>query len=289
MPKKSNHPQILLPARMTIRPEAFQNLAVAVLDMPYGTAIQNFLNKAKESLDHPLTPPYTLLNSAIVACAPTVTHGFERGGQNRRMMAVGKPLYDSTGQIIGSDFQYPSEEVIAQIITAWVYQWGRSRRFKHLIEGQLESIWNKLTKAISEPPDTKWREIPADRLIRDLSTEQGLAFNAIPSLLATLLHEQESFIGDSQMPVRWRRSQDDKEKFCAVSYPIPTFFSKEPDFREKSKKPKEIQDFFAYKLVFRVQTQTGREKPWIYAFLRCQRYARSPLTSNKRGNDITSI
>lgn len=289
MSKKSNSPEVILPARMTLRPEALKDLEIAIFDFPYQEAFESFISKVSETRKHRTNPPYRLLNSAIVACAPTVTHGFEKSRKDRRMMAVGKPIYGESGQIVGSDSQYPSEEVIAQVIRAWTYQWGQSNALKRLIVNELEDAWQQLAAAIEQPPDTQWRRISSQKLLRDLYIEKGLAFDAIPSLLATLLHGKEMHIGESMISVKWRRAQDGKNRFCAISQPIPTAFIKESDFKDKTSKAKQVDDFFVYKLVFRVQTQTGRSEPWIYVFLHCQRYAPSPLTGNKRGNDITIL
>jgi hypothetical protein len=105
-------------------------------------------------------PPYRLLNSAIVACAPTVVHGFEDCSGIRRMLAVGKPVYNEAGEVVGSTLRYPSEEQIAQLIQLWIQVWGQQQPWlKKLIEGEGKHLWEDFVQALQAPPQTQWRKI----------------------------------------------------------------------------------------------------------------------------------
>jgi len=114
-----------------------------------------------------------------------------------------------------------------------------------------------------------------------------LIFKAVPALLSTLLHEQTSVIGKERTEIRWRRSQDEHGSCCVVSPPTPISFVKKAGLYGNEEVDKD--GFFAYKLVFRVHLQTGKEQPWIYALLHCQRYVDRELRYNKRGNNITVL
>jgi hypothetical protein len=283
---------IVLPARMSLIPEAIANLEIAVFDFPYTDAIDEFLAGLRRILGDRLEiwqyPPYRLLNSAIVACAPTVVHGFEKYSQNgvniRRVLAVGQPIYDHAGSVIGSTLRYPSEEQIAQLIRVWIQIWGQQAWLRRLIERDARDLWRNLEQALDAPSQTQWRRINPDQLIAHLSTEGGLGYKAIPSLLATLLHNQRSIIGSQATEIEWRKAQDSPDRLCIVSTPLPISFTRKTRFNVQ-----ERDGFFAYKLEFHIQTQTGRPQPWVHVFLRCQRYAHMPLTRNTRGNDITLL
>ena len=285
MAKQKTHPPIVLPARMRLRPNAFKDLEVAVFDLPYREPIWQFMQALRKSMGKaPMWwhyPPYRLLNDAIAACTPTVVHGFKKYGKggSRRMLSVGKR--DGNPAL-----QYPSEDKIAHLIRVWINHWGRSPALKRHIEGKLEDQWDTLESAIDKEPDTGWRRIDPAVFSEEIFSEDGLAFEAVPSLLATLLHDQTSTVGAERREIKWRRSQDESNSFCVVSQPLPISFLKEGGRFGPSEMK---QGFFAYKLVFGVQLQTGRDYPWIYPSLHCQRYASQPLRKNKRGSSITLL
>lgn len=290
MPKKNQRLQVVLPARMSLIQNAFAGLEIAVLDFPYQDAIDEFTKGLKQvlrkdQLEPWQYPPYRLLNSAIVACASTVVHGFEKYGQYssivRRMLAVGKPIYNQSNSVIGSTLQYPLEEQIAQLIRAWIQVWGQQPWIKRHIENEARGLWRNLEQSLDAQPQTRWRRIEPEFLVADINAETGLAFNAIPSLLATLLHGEISIIGQQKKEVKWRKAQDIPNRLCVVSEPLPISFMRKRGYTE------ELGDgFFAYKLEFQIHTQMGRTEPWIHVFLHCQRYAHLPLTRNTRGNDL---
>ena len=285
----SNHPPVVLPVRLSLRANAFDNLEIAVLDIPYLSAINQFVSSLGKVLGSRLhwrhRPPYRLLNNTIAACTPTVVHGFESYRNQdykygRRMLAVGR--------INGRpSLQYPPEEDMAELIRVWIYHWGQSTAIKQYVEGALVDDWTTLTQAVNQPPNTQWRSVSPSAFLENIYAENGLAFNAVPGLLATLIHEKTSVIGREKTEIRWRRAQDEHKSLCVVSQPIPISFVKKAGLYGNEEVEKE--GFFTYKLVFRIQLQTGREAPWIYAFLHCQRYVDQPLKYNNRGNDITIL
>lgn len=67
----------LLPARMSINPEKLYNLDIVVLDFPISEVVKTFCDDVKRVTGKPEYMPYRQLNNALIACAPTLTHGFE--------------------------------------------------------------------------------------------------------------------------------------------------------------------------------------------------------------------
>jgi hypothetical protein len=276
---------------MSLTENAFDDLEIAVFDFPFQDTIYHFTQQLKGLLNKKRLewwqyPPYRLLNNAIVACSPTVVHGFEKYGvkneQIRRMLAIGKIERNSKGEIISSSLTHPTEEQITELILIWIQIWGRQPWLKEIITGQGKIIWEELLTALQDKPQTKWYTISPTTFLNDLYAEKGLAFNAVPSLLSTLLHGQSSTIADRE--VYWHKAQNSSNRLCVVSQPIPISFMRKSGFKESAE-----EGFFSYKLEFHVQTQAGRYQPWIYTFLHCQRYAEKKLTRNQRWNDITIL
>ncbi|MDJ1177251.1 RNaseH domain-containing protein [Roseofilum sp. BLCC_M91] len=291
MPGRSKPLPVVLPARMSLTENAFDDLEIAVFDFPFQDAIDRFTHQLKGLLNKKRLewwkyPPYRLLNHAIVACSPTVVHGFEKYGSKkdpiRRMLAIGKIIRDDRGQVIGSSLQYPSEQQITELILIWVQIWGQQKWLKKIITGKGKMIWDELLTGLEDKPQTQWYKISPTTFLNDLYAEKGLAFNAVPSLLSTLLHDKTFTIADRE--VKWRKAQNSSNRLCVVSQPLPISFMRKSGFKESAE-----EGFFSYKLEFQVQTQAGRDKPWIYAFLHCQRYAEKKLTHNQRWNDITIL
>lgn len=290
MPKKNIPLPVVLPARMSLNADALKGFDIAVLQMPYQEEINTFLQRLrhilrKSRLDWWQYPQYRLLNNAIMACAPTLVHGFEKFGMRapRQMLAVGKPTFSADGNVIGTTLCYPSENQLAQLMRLWLQHWPSQQRWLNdCIKGEGKEAWNDFQRALQVSPQTHWRIIDATTLATNLSAENGLSYRAIPSLLATLLGGTTSIISQQERLVRWRKMQEGANRLCIVSNPLPISFIRKSRFVDKAE-----SGFFTYKLEFHLQTQAGREEPWIHVFLRCQRYAEETLTRNRRGNDIT--
>ena len=293
MASNPSFPHVVLPARMSLRPKAFQDLEIAVLKLPYQDAINQFVDSLKNFLGSRMHwrhyPPYRVLNNTITACTPTVVHGFEKyycwqsHRNQHRMLAVGK----AGGSPL---LQCPDTEDIADIIRDWVHHWGQSKAIEQYVGGELALDWTVLEQAVEEASATQWTKVSPASFLENIYAENGLAFDAVPALLSTLLHGKTSVVGresSEHTDVRWRRSQDEHGSLCVVSQPIPITFTKKAG--RFGNETVDKAGFFTYKLVFRVQLQTGRTAPWIYAFLHCQRYVDKPLKYNKRGHNITVL
>ncbi|MES2459887.1 MAG: DUF3962 domain-containing protein, partial [Armatimonadota bacterium] len=298
-----SHQPDMLPARFTLKPQAFAGMTAATLKRPYYNALTQFTEWLKDYFERvpqkrqdddgrPFQPkpPYRLLNHTLTACAPTIVHGFEWYKNNEkdkgyRMVAVGRSSQTEDSNATISSIAYPSENDIADVMRLWIKQWGERPWLKTIIEGEGKTPWESLTDSLSKPPDTHWIEdIPAQKL---LEKGEGLAYQVIPSLIATLLHETESTIGPNRETIEWRRMQEGSSgRYCIVSQPLPV------EFLKKNNQTGETQPksgYFSYKIEVELQTQAGRKEQWLYLSLHCMRYAHLPLASNKRGNEITVL
>lgn len=194
------------------------------------------------------------------------------------MLVVGTSASNETS------LAYPSEDQIAEVMRLWLKQWGERPWLKKIVQSVGKQPWEALCSAFAQPPDTAWvMSKPPHMLIEE---EDGLAYEVIPSLIATLLHETESCIGPDRLVVRWRRMQEGNSKrYSVVSQPIPVEFVRRNGKGEDEPK----NGYFSYKIEIALQTQAGRQQPWLYLTLRCMRYADLPLSYNNRGNDVTIL
>lgn len=287
MPKKNTPLPVVLPARMSLKADAFNGFKIAVLEMPYQEEINLFLSRLKSVLRKSELapwqyPPYRLLNSAIIACAPTLVHGFEKVDYYapRQMLAVSRSVSNTNEDYNEVILSHPTEEQLAQLIRLWINIWPSQQEWlAKCIKSEGKDAWNDFQKALLAAPQTTWRDIDATSLINNISAENSLGYRAIPSLLATLLDNTTTFIGEQERLISWRKMQDSDNRLAVTSNPLPISFTRKVRFTEKS-----FTGFFTYKLEFQMQTQAGRKEPWIHVFLRCQRYAEERLTQNKRGS-----
>lgn len=284
----------LLPARMNLELDALTDLQIAVLPFPFVEAVKNFCGNLEQTLSRTekerVSPPYRQLNNGLLACSPTLTHGFEYfffDQENRtphfRALAVGTP---------NNPLRIPTPYQIHELIQIWAQEWTRQlRRSKK--NQEVNSICDRFLEAIvASPSDWQWVDIKPEKLVQDLYAEKSLSFQAIPSLLVTLLHEKVCTINTryGEQRIQWRRvqgSSSDKIGLFLVSNP---FRAEYIDSNEKVR-----EGYFAYRLDFRVQTQAGRFntigklKPWIFTHLSCQRYAHEPLVEANYDRDISVL
>jgi hypothetical protein len=299
--KAADLPPDLLLARFTPVPAAFADMKVATLKMPYGLALwrfsqwlENYLKRETDSDGDP-TPrklPYRLLNAALVACAPTLAHGFEwyddkaNSDKGYRLLAVAKP--DAT-------LAYPSAVQVAGVMRQWIRAWhdGADWLRQAVVGEKGADEWAKLLSALREPPDTDWRtdHDPLDLFRNGGNLDGGLAYHAVPCLIATLLHGTESVI--RERTVRWRRMQEGGPHLCLLSDPIPVSITRAKEERDgdnRTVRTTESHDaFFCYRVEARLHTQAGLEMPWVYVRTHCTRIAHSPLLRNERGTEITLL
>ena len=288
---KSTSTTVALPARMSLAENAFDKWEIAVLEFPFTEIVYEFCRKMEgvyRDKKKKITPPYRQLNNTLLACAPTLTHGFEylKAQDNItqfRALAVGTPE---------NPLQIPEPEKIHQLIINWANIWIKQYRNQGN-KDEVNSVCNKFIDDISNiEKEWEWERIKPENLIKDISSKEGLGFQAIPSLLATQLHGRNCTIksGDREQEIRWRKvigNTNSRTGLYLVSQTFKGFYVDEND--------KEKTGYFAYRLDFNVETQAGRFnaegnlKPWIFLHLSCQRYAHEPLKEANYNQNISVL
>ncbi|MEL6903179.1 MAG: DUF3962 domain-containing protein, partial [Cyanobacteria bacterium J06606_4] len=279
----------LLPARMSLNTEKLSNLEIVVLDFPFPSAVQTFCQKISAAQNKKEWAPYRQLNNAIIACTSTLTHGFEFLYTD----PATKTTYHRSLAVGTSDnpIKVPTSEQMLELIHIWIDEWTGKLRSKG--NDQVESICDQFFQSTEQAPDNwQWTAIPPESLVRDLNDRNGLAYQAIPSLLATLLHEKSCTIQGQhgEQKIRWRKVQGANGNRTGLFIISNLFRAEYVDSNEKLR-----EGFFSYRLDFRVQNQAGRFneagnlKPWIFLHLSCQRYASEPLSTPNYGRDISIL
>ena len=288
MPKKDVQPPILLPARMNLGEDALTDLEIAVLEFPFAEIVADFCNSMEEVLSpnrkKKVWIPYRQLNNGLLACASTLTHGFEYFDiGNYRALAVGT---------VENPLRVPTPEQIHELVIIWAHEWTKQFQGKGKAD-QVNSVCDRFLENMAIiPTNWNWQPITPKTLIQNINAEKGLGYQAIPSFLATLLHEKKCVIhsGQREQEIQWRKVQGDgsgRTGLFLVSQPFPALYT--DDYGN------EREGYFVYRLDFRVQTQAGRFnqygklKPWIFLHLSCQRYAHEPLIETNYGRDISVL
>ena len=145
---------------------------------------------------------------------------------------------------------------------------------------EIESVCDRFLDAIENiPQDWQWEYIQPATLIEDINSNNGLGYQAIPSLLATLLHEQTITIQleGRQQEITWRKVQaggSGKTGLHLVSKPFKaSYIETSTSEDDEEEKEKEKEGYFAYRLDFHVHTQAGifnnkkYLKPWVFLHL----------------------
>ena len=294
MPKKNNS-NVALPARMDLAKNAFADLTIVVLMFPFTKEVQDFCDDIQGVLrsKKKIYSPYRKLNNGLLACTSTLTYGFEKvdGIYQYRALAVGK-----SEDILKN---IPTPEQIHDLIFAWARTW--TEQYLNQKKGnrnEIESVCDRFLDAVNIfPEDWQWEYIQPATLIKDINSNNRLSYQAIPSLLATLLHEQTITIQleGREQKITWRKVQNGgsgKTGLHLVSQPFKVSYV-ETNTQDGTEKEKE--GCYAYTLNFYLHNQAGRFnqqenlKPWIFLHLGIQRYADEPLVANNFGRDLSIL
>ena len=288
MTKKNN--SLALPVRMSLAVDSLVNMKIAVLMFPFAREVDNFRSKIAEVLrQQKRNAPYRQLNNGLLACTSTLTYGFEKFEvvdyiDRYRALAVGtreNPL------------RVPEPEQIHELIFIWAQTWTKQYLGRQGNQDEIASVCDRFLDAIADVPASwDWESIEPQTLIQDTSAENSLCYQAIPSLLATLLHERTCTIssGDREQIIKWRKVQGGgfgKVGLYLISQPFKAIYY-DDDGKEK-------EGYFAYRLDFYLQTQAGqlnsegKLKPWIFLHFSCQRYAHEPLVDANFRRDISIL
>lgn len=281
MPKTA--PKLLTDVRLlrfTPDPDRFAGLEAYCLPFAYEQAADKFL---LEVAPNKRGLPIRQLNNLLLACMPTLAHGFEGRKYSRRMLVVGTPEAPPV---------LPDPKLIQQLVKVWAKNWVAD------YEDAKPAECARFLEAVRQVPPGRWQLFQADKLVRDPSMAGGLIYQAVPALLATLLHGQTVAVSESQEPVTWRRVQGggrDRTEIYVVSQPFSARYQPEKS-RYGEEMPAIKEGYFAYRLDFEVQTQTGRcyeggdcLKPWLFMRLSCQRYGHQTLAKENFGRNVSAL
>ncbi|MEH2354186.1 RNaseH domain-containing protein [Nostoc sp.] len=285
---------ILLPARMSLVTDAFTNLEIAVLSFPFVQVVADFCHDIKQVLyrgnNREVRWPYRQLNNALLACASTLTYGFEfHSFDEESQLSLYQALAVGTPE---NPLKTPTPQQIHQLVIIWAQEWTKQYRDKGKTD-EVNSVCDRFLERIAViPPDWDWQRIKPETLVRDINAERGLGFQAIPSLLATMLHGKKCIIhsGKTEQEIQWCKVQGgglSKVGLYLASKPFKTNYT--------DNNSKEREGYFAYRLDFNVQTQAGRFnnngnlESWIFLHLSCQRYPHEPLLDGNYGRDISVL
>lgn len=216
--------------------------------------------------------PSRQLNNALMAMFPTLVHGFEDVGK--------KPLSTPCVAIVQSSesFQIPDPENIRHVIREWAQLWlERSYITENIPEDERATLRSKLLAILNKPiQDWKWRRFSTNQLLSSFDPKQSLNYTALPSIFAALVHGKTSTVHGRH--IQWRKVQDsESQKLSVVGFVNQRPIRVAHDIHEY-KMNKSGEGYFAYKLQFRLQTQAGRNEPWLFVSLHEQRYAHESLT-----------
>lgn len=288
MSSKNN---LALPARMDLANDSLSKMTIAVLTFPFAKEVKDFCQDIKKVLrsEKPIYASYRQLNNGLLACTSTLTYGFEyfetiNDISQYRALAVG------TSE---KELNIPTPAQIHELIYLWAQNWTKQFLNRQGNRDEIESVCDRFLDTIgSVPQNWNWEYLQPGNLINNINSEDGLGYQAIPSLLVTLLHEKTCVVyaKDKEQNIKWRKVQGDdstKTGLHLVSQPFKANYIDDND--------KEKHGYFAYRLDFYLQTQAGRFnleghlKPWIFLHLSCQRYAHEPLVDANYGRDISIL
>jgi hypothetical protein len=287
MAPRNPSPDAILLTRMNMHIPTDTPIRISVLEFPYGNAIRAFLERFRSVYTHQhgekayfRSLPCRQLNSAIMALAPSLIHAFEGFSDHD---CLGGRMAAFTHCINGTAEDFPSHENLQFLIKTWLELWGMSDpKIRAILEGDGKDAWGELLAAVMGEPEHEWQHsVMPHEYLTNLKRDGGMAYAALPSLLTRLLHGRSMVMmnaASQETTITWRRAHSgDKTGVHLVSQPISRRGS-----------------YFAYRLDFALQTQTGRVNargemiPWIFAHLSIQRYVTEPLRSwnNKRNVSI---
>ena len=272
MAKSTDLPTTVTLMRFGINPNKLpKEFEIWTLDFPFDREVRQFKTTVEQRINEKRNVPYRQLNNALIAVCPSLTHGFENAGKDNpyRALAVGVPAAPA---------QLPNLEHVQHIIREWAQIWTQhSDITKKIPKDELVTMRGKLITAINAPlSNWTWKRMPANRLLNSFNPNESLNYTALPSLMAALLHGQVSAIHGKQ--IQWRKVQDnDCKKWSVVG-----FVSHRPIWIryaiDEYKMKKSGEGFGSYKLEFHLETQTGRDTPWMFVSLHAQRYVCEALT-----------
>ena len=262
----------IIPMRFRIDEVHLRGLAVSFSNFAYEQDCLNFLTSMKQLIpdDTNKTPPYRRLNTVLTALAPTLAHPFVV----RKNADTKQP--ERQMLVVGTDVAHrPKPEQISDLAYEWGKQWGYDN-FKKVIEGVGKDAHQRLLDRLQRPAQ-QWQETDAASLFLNLEAGTQTGYRAIPSVLASLMANKQSYIHGKR--IKWRLIQDGANGLAVISNP---FHAQYEDVYHNTK-----EGTFAYKLEFRLQTQVGSPHHWIHLYVRCSRYVDKLLKDVNFQRDVS--
>lgn len=270
--------------RFNVNPnQLLDEYAIWTLDLPatFQEALWQFKRDIQDRLKsvgkgENIGIPSRQLNNALMAIFPTLVHGFEI----KKIDANGRPVFTPCVAIVQSSAssQIPDPENIRHVIREWAQLWlAHPYLAGNIPEDERATLKSKLITVLHKPvQDWRWKRFSSNQLLSSFDPNQSLNYKALPSIFAALLHGKESTVHGKR--IQWRKVQDgESQKLSIVGFVNQRPIKAEFAIREY-KIDKTGEGYFAYKLQFSLQTQAGRNEPWLFVSLHAQRYAHESLT-----------
>jgi hypothetical protein len=263
-------PSSIIPLRFRIDETYLQDKMVSISRFAYEQACKDFLAQMERlvSRNHPVSTPYSRLNTVMTALMPTLAHPFV-GYSERQLLVVGEDVK-----------RRPTAAQISDVVYEWGKQWG-DHNFGNEINGSGRDTYRRFLDRLDQPVQ-QWQDFDAADLFLKLGEGAQIGFRAIPSLLASLLAGRESTIHGRT--VRWYLAQDGDYGLAAISQPFWVEYQEKDFYTQKLKTKKGT---FSYKLEFRLQTQVGSPLPWLHLYVRCSRYVDEELRKKNWQRDVS--
>ncbi len=235
-------------------------------------AVQNLTGKKY------LKRPVRKLNNALMALCP-LTHGFEFESAD----------FTSYALAITPDTADPIDpRKLKQAIDDWMTWWIKSHTANNLTaQAQILKKWRKGRDGTLSADF--WQKLSLGELLERADGSRTYVKRAIPSIIAALLHGKQSEIDGTT--VHWYRVQDggSKQLYVIGMAENQPFFARYTDLSKRTSKKKPGTGYFAFKLVFSLQDQSGRAEPWIRLDMHVQRYADKPLVRSNAGRNASLL
>lgn len=298
--------ETLLPARMSLDIKALSDVRFATLDFPYARALDHFVSMLKVHYQRKYDkvfdqyPPYRQLNLAIMACCPVLVHAFEKIVDDRRcMVAINRLAREpKTNAIIDNGDQFPDILSLRDLIETWLDHWLENTRLKELVDQVMRRERETLFAAL-DTPETQWQtDITLAELLKSLSEDDALGYDAIPAIIMALLHGQKTVLTEGSAPVEitWRKAHDGgKDGLHLVSQPFNPHYHPRPTRQNGYSEGEEYDGYYVYRLDVGLETQVGRIddkgqlNPWIFLKVGMRRYADEAFKKDEVDRDLSVL
>src|SRR5579859_4897397 len=180
----------IIPARFRVDEAYLAGYQVATMDFPFQRAVDAFLSSIKQirngkDLEYDERPPYSRLNTVLLALSPALVHAFEE-----RWNPETKRLERQA--LVLASVPRPTPDQIGQVVQVWGQQWAE-HSFGSEIQGPAADAYQTFLEHLKQP-DEDWREVDARTLLTHLDAEKRLSYRAIPSLLAALVARRSTVV-----------------------------------------------------------------------------------------------